>query len=84
MYYCETSGRVCFRLSLPNRIKAPLQSKLRRMIALLKLMLTPHDSSLPPAMVTDKTLNSWLGPIKTFFWVTNAIAFGIVLANVCN
>ena len=78
MYFCEISGRVCYRFSLPNRIKGLAQSLMGMMIVLLKVMLTPEESSLPPAIVTDKAFNFWLGPAKTLFWVfvANAIFLG--------
>ena len=84
MYYCETSGRVCYRFSLPNCIKGLAQSLMGMMVVLLKVMLTPEESSLPPSMVADKAFNFWLGPVKALFWVFNAITIGIILASVCS
>jgi hypothetical protein len=82
MYYCKTSGRQIYRSWFPSRINGLMEPWVGLPIGILKAILTP-ESSIPPNMVANQVWSRWLGPVKTLFWMANAIAIGIILAKIC-
>lgn len=82
MYYCETSNRPIPHPAWLSRRK--ISSSYRRkasVSAFLKAMVAPENTT--PPIVAGTSEHSWFGPVKTLFWIANALAIAMILAKLC-